>query len=151
MYENLSMTLAILALLTHLYFHFCSSSLYLHYEILVNVKLYEDYIFRVFAPLGHFCTKLTSWSFKRFQPKFKVASIGNWAHNWPPLVTNMMPIQLCSAGLCWIGDSLHWILFHAPLHFVILSRFNTLLLYKDLNVQSWQISTVGWIIIRLSH
>ena len=40
--------------------------------------------------IWHFCIKLTSRGFNRFQQKNKIAFSGNWTHNWPSLTRNVL-------------------------------------------------------------
>ena len=78
--------------------------------------------------IWHFCTKLTSRGFKRFQHKLNCLQ---WELNSQLTITclKVWCLSNCTkqTDMCWIGYFLAWILFHAPIY---LNRMD-LWLYKD--------------------
>ena len=68
-------------------------------------------------------TFLSFWYIIEVSLKNIVASSGNWAHNWPSLVYKSDAYPTVLSRHVLNRRSLHWIMFHTPLHFLDLDHF----------------------------
>ena len=118
------------------------------FPVMVHISPQTKWSFSQITQIWHFCIELTSRSFKRFKQKIKLPPVGiefTIDHHW---FRSLMLIQLCQPDICWIGDSLNWILFHVPSCFGLGSYLESIehdfiRIWKSETGKAWQISTIG--------